>query len=251
MHSSKYWNIISGFIIIIAILLYVKSDIVGQPVVNLSGLQTISGPYLKFGGTNYITPFFRVATIPPTLSFKNTKGSSTQTVNSDGSVTFTCAPVANDNLVMLGTNIGGNTTLTVAMNCNWWNAAPNAVRCGVAFRESSGGGTNKIETLDLTMQASGIPLMSVNRWTNQTTYSGGSLSSVTSSFLSPVMYFKIRKTGGNLFFSMSNDGISYSEEISEAQTIGFTVAPDQWGVVLSPGQTVQTLYSQILSYQEN
>lgn len=207
---------------------------------------SVSGPYLVIGATKYITPFMYPAVIPPTLSFLNTQGAATQTVNADGSITFKGATAAGDNILTLGSTIGANTTLTVAFSLNNWDINGIA-RSGVVFRESA---TGKLETLEIT-SSSGPSQTAVNSnyFSNQTTYGGTTLLSGLNWWgPAPVYWAKIAKTGGNLTFQFSTDGISYPTALSQAQNAVFTTAPDQWGVFVSSSNTTPT-FMQILSYQ--
>lgn len=98
--------------------------------------------------------------------------------------------------------------------------------CGLFLRESA---TSKLE--DLVVQNEGTPVsaMVVQRWTNNTTRSVVSRESDGYGFGYPI-YYRIQADGTNLNYSVSSDGLVWTQIYTELKAAFFTTAPDQIGI---------------------
>lgn len=116
----------------------------------------------------------------------------------------------------------------------------NGRLCPVLFRES---GTNKIVSIGVQAGTAGFV---VDKWTNDTTFSATSYSSVTpGSYDAPFYVVKAVADGTNIAFSISTDGKNFYQVFSEAKGTFFTSAPNQIGFGAwcdSTGTSSQTLY---------
>lgn len=219
------------------------SAVIGSGAVCLaSGCGAANGRYLTIAGTDYIPAIMQASTKPPTLSILNTVGSSTCTLNADGSYTLKSAATSGDNLVACGSSIGANTSLTSCFMVDLGNSQGNTARFGLFFRESS---SSKMESLEFTLTGSTSTWgTAVNRWTNQTTYAGSALETFNPTGIrGSLACGKLTLSGGNVSFQFSSDGRNFSEAVTEAQTVAFTSGPNQWGIFASPNNTVNSAYT--------
>lgn len=91
---------------------------------------------------------------------------------------------------------------------------------GLVLRESS---TGKLQTFS----PSGAGATEVNSWTSPTVFAGQAATrSEESAF---ICWLRALKSGTNIVYNMSYDGVSWMDFFTTPLTTPFTTAPNQWG----------------------
>jgi hypothetical protein len=201
------------------------ADVGGKTELNVPGAtgMTVDGFFLKNGSTFYIGPNYQVATLPMagTYTWVN-QGGATETAV--GNALVLAAPASTDNIRARTVAIGmAETTLTVLVACT--SQFTNSHVCGVGFRES---GTQKLVEFGNALTSAGA-FVQINCYTDPTTYFSTPFASPANfGQFTGTIWFQIVKSGGNLSYRTSNDGVNFVELFTHPQNTCFTAAPDQW-----------------------
>ncbi|HLZ39381.1 MAG TPA: hypothetical protein VKQ11_00370 [Candidatus Sulfotelmatobacter sp.] len=221
----------------------------------LGGGPTPSGFYLTSGGTSYCGPTFQVCTPASGLTILTTAGSSTVNA-SGGTQVIQAKAAAGDNIIAVGQAIaGGNTSLTVAVNCSAFPSANSVYpQCGVGFRESATGKLVFIAQPFYNHLQGGSSGLTLYSFTNQTTFAS-TLSSNTFTYIGMGTIWWAKLTcsvagcaTGNITIQTSPDGVNWSQGFTEAVGGHFTTAPNQWYAYGSSSSTDNDLYVDIMSF---
>ena len=221
------WSAASQSITMTNFLLYSPNSAAGN---GGGGGLSVSGFYLT-DGTSYYTqyPSLVPVTRPSSLSLSwlTTQGTAS-VANVQGALTLTAPGTVGDALRLYGHAIGTNTTLTVLFSADD-PIIQNFQSVGIALYES---GTGKIVTYQTSLFAGNPPTagcLYVSHWTNSTTF--GSNVFTPTYPCAVTQWLQVTLSGGNILFRWSADGKTFPAFYSEAETSGFTTAPNNWGIV--------------------
>jgi hypothetical protein len=98
---------------------------------------------------------------------------------------------------------------------------------GIVLRESS---TGKLYSLALNRNSTAPQRFALDRWTNETTFSGNAWRNTNPIFHSDVLWLKVEDNNTNLLFSLSDDGVNWVQVFSESRTQFMFTAPNQCGI---------------------
>lgn len=216
-----------------------------------SGSLSVSGFFLTDGSGNfYIGPQINLATLPVfgDFSWLTTQGGSTAT-STGGGIVMTAPPSSGDVVRCFGQAVGANTILTVAFTAQ--SALQNFVSIGVGFFAS---GSGKLETFFVnnttTSGGPGIQALGVTQWNSSTSFHNQVFVQGDHTDLGQFEWYRMEITGGNLIFSVSNDGVTFTPLYSESVSGGFFgSAPDNWCMAINANNNggtttpIETLYS--------
>jgi hypothetical protein len=209
----------------------VKIDANGNHVANGSacgsggGSATATPPYITDSGTLYCGMPLQACTPPVAASFawSHQPASATETANGSALIVHT-VPLGSIDWAVRSQNISPNTTLdtlfAVTMNLKDFS------RCGVGFLESS---TTKMVTFTmLGFTSSPQTLWGTEAWSSYTGFVGPLTQSSFIIMPQNNMRVRLKYDGTNIYFYISNDGVSWLEFYRASKTTSFTTAPNKW-----------------------
>jgi hypothetical protein len=127
----------------------------------------------------------------------------------------------------------------------------NQTSAGLLLRENA---TNKIVffrlMFDNTSTTKTDLVVSVDRYTNATTFFGNYTVASANIFKSPLIWFSVADDGVNLTFSYSNNNIDYTQFFQVARNNFFTTGPDRVGYAINSNTTSGNAIFTLLSWQE-
>lgn len=201
---------------------------------------TVATPYITVSGVTY-GPVW--AMTPPGLLSGWTwvnQGSATADNSAGNSLTIIAPASAADSAAFLFKSAPATPYAVYAKMAVTQNGLA-AQRCGIAFRES---GTSKLIVFPLYFNpsgsgslASGVPGLSVDKYTNATTYAGSSYVGTAGPFEGHADWQRMVDDGTNLTFSVCSDNLSPGHCVVYATSPRnnfFTTGPNQIGFYSNP-----------------
>lgn len=214
-----------------------SADPTFQP--SAGGGMTPAAPYLQ-NGSNYYAGFpLRQVTPPSGVSFTAVNGG-TQAADGQAFI-LTAATSATTNLRLRCVAIGSNTTLTTLVSVT--GPAINYGGGGLAFYES---GTGHIVAFGPNFSAGG-QFLQINLYSSVTAFSTQHINDSTFG-LTGIRWLQIIKTGGNLTYLWSNDGLNFSRIFQNAQTADFSTAPDNFCYYANSENNIGPVTTELLSW---
>ena len=115
----------------------------------------------------------------------------------------------------------------------------NYPNCGIGFSDGT-----KFELLAIypgTLQVLGVPFVVMDKWTNSTTY-GSALATAAVAAIAPMLWLRIKDDGTNRLFSVSTDGVNWTQVGTEGRTTYLTATKVGWFIrTQGPGPQVASL----------
>ena len=93
-------------------------------------------------------------------------------------------------------------------------------------------GINKIHFISLVTNNGEPPVISVNRWTNPTTFNGNDFTGKPNGFSQPI-WFQIADDGTNVSFAFSQDGANFLPVFSIAKSSGWLGSSGYGNIILA------------------
>jgi hypothetical protein len=127
----------------------------------------------------------------------------------------------------------------------------NNTSCGMVFRESS---TGKLIFFRLMYDDTAISkrdlVISLDKYTNQTTISGNYSVTSSSVLKSNLIWMQIQDDNTNLIFSVSNDGQNFEQIDSRSRTDFLLTGPDQIGIGVNSNTPTGAAYMTLISWEK-